>query len=168
MTIDDFAKLAGVLGFVISLATFALTRWERRVLLDFGLNAGVSTDFDDSSADPKGTANLTITNLGTRSALLNLRTVELRSGSNLLHAWRQDHWGSQQREVLLKPSDSHTIGIPLETFASELQIKPPAKYDDKSFYFMHPVRVSVATTDGKVHASKKLKYWEATGEFHRA
>jgi hypothetical protein len=40
MSIDDLANIAGVLGFVISLATFALTRWERRALVHFSLETG--------------------------------------------------------------------------------------------------------------------------------
>ena len=40
MSIDELSKAAGVLGFFISLATFALTRWERRVVLDFGIDSG--------------------------------------------------------------------------------------------------------------------------------
>ncbi len=50
MSVDDLAKWAGVLGFFISLATFLLTRWERHVTLDFGLEPGSSSDFDAESA----------------------------------------------------------------------------------------------------------------------
>ena len=175
MSIDDLSKVAGVAGFAISLATFALTRWERRIVLVFGLDSGSSSDFhkdEDEEAgneceEPRSSVNVTITNIGSRPALLDLRTLEVRSNGNTLRAWHEDHWGGQQREVLLKSGDSHTIGIPLQTFTKQLKIQAPKKYDENSFYFMHPVQVLVRAADGKSHASKRLKYWEATGEFHR-
>ena len=38
MNIDFIAKIAGVLGFFISVTTFVLTRWERRSRLSFGMD----------------------------------------------------------------------------------------------------------------------------------
>ncbi|ABE46868.1 hypothetical protein [Polaromonas sp. JS666] len=168
MTIDELSKVAGVLGFFMSLATFALTRWERRILVDFGLDAGTSADFRDESDQPMSIVNLTISNLGARSVLLDMRSLEVISSGNVLDAWRQDFWGPEVREVLLKPNDSHTIGIPLTTFMKELHIETPPKYDDRSFSLMHPVRICVKGANGKAYSSKQLRFWEATGEFHRA
>jgi len=167
MNVDDLAKLAGVLGFFISLATFVLTRWERRLILDFGLEGGESADFDSNYENSHGTVNLTITNLGAQAALLDLRTLEAKCNGNALDIWREDFWGKQQREILLKPNDSQMFGIPYDTFVKQLKVKPSGNYDNETFYRTYPVRLSVKTTDGKVIRSKKLKFWEAVGEFHR-
>ncbi|MDE3071662.1 MAG: hypothetical protein KGJ63_02890 [Pseudomonadota bacterium] len=168
MTIDDLAKAAGILGFLISVATFALTRWERRAVVIFGLDEGSADDFGITVDEPISTINLTISNVGARSLHLDLRTLQIEATGNTLSVWREDHLGGEQREVLLKPNDSKTIGIFLDTFRDVLKIESPRKYDEHSFNFMQPLRISVVTTNGKVFASKKLKYWEATGEFHHA
>ncbi len=167
MSIDDLSKVAGVLGFFISLATFALTRWERRVVLDFGLDPGSSASFGDESEDPMSTVNLTVTNLGARSALLDMRSLEIHSNGTALNVWREDYWGKEKREVLLKPNESHIIGIPLATFERELAIKSPETYDEKSFNLEYSLVVRLKASNGKSHISKKLRYWEATGEFRR-
>jgi len=167
MTIDQIAKVAGILGFLISVATFLLTRWERRAEVVFGLDEGYSDDFDEELDEPISTVNLTITNVGARSLHIDLRTLQVKSNGNSFNAWREDHFGAEQREVLLKPNDSQKIGLPVEAFRENLKIKTPKKYDAQSFNLMHPLRISVATTSGKLFLSKKLKYWEATGEFHR-
>ena len=168
MSVDQLAKLAGILGFFISLATFALTRWERRASISFGMDSGSSSDFVDEHENGQSTVNLTISNLGARPVLIDLRTLAISSKSNMLQAWSEDHWGVVQREVLLKPNDFQMLGIPLQTFEEKLKIEVHRKYDEKSIHFLRPLKVSVESTDGKIFTSKKLKYWEATGEFHRA
>jgi hypothetical protein len=145
-----------------------LTRWERRAQITFGLDEGSSDDFGQQVDEPISTINITITNLGARAVHLNLRTLEVESNDNVCAAWRQDHFGGVQREIVLKPNDTETIGLPLDTFRSELKIEDPVRYDEHSFNFMQPLKVSIASTSGKVFSSKGLKFWEATGEFHRA
>jgi hypothetical protein len=167
MSIDDLSKVAGVLGFFISLATFALTRWERRVVLDFGLDPGSSSSFGDEGEEPMSTVNLTVTNLSARPALLDMRSLDIHSNGNAMNVWREDCWGKEKREVLLKPNESQTIGIPQATFDRELKIKPPEKYDEKSFNLEYPLVVRLKASNGRSYVSKKLRYWEATGEFRR-
>ena len=165
---DVLVKIAGILGFVISVLTFALTRWERRARIEFGLDEGSSDDFSEQMDEPISTINITVTNLGARAVHLDLRTLEVLSNGNTCAVWRQDHFGGTQREILLKPNDAETIGLPVKTFREELKIACPSRYDERSFNFMQPLTVSVASTSGKVFSSKGLKFWEATGEFHRA
>jgi hypothetical protein len=165
MNLDDLAKWAGVLAALISLAALLLSR---RVHLEFGLGTGQSTDFDQGADEALETVNLSITNLGSRPVVLDMSTLQVRCNSNVLQVWRQDYFGNKQQEALLKPSESYAIGIPLGTFLHELKIKPPEPYDETSLYALNPVLVRVRTTDGRRHESKKLRFWEATGEFHRA
>jgi hypothetical protein len=168
ITIDQLAKVAGILGFGISVMTFALTRWERRAAIAFGLDEGTYEGADVLSEEIIDIVNLTLTNVGASSLLVNLRTLQIASNGNILNVWREDYIGIENREVLLKPNDVQVIGLPAGTFREALKIKAPKKYDDQSFYVMLPIKVSVSTTTGKVFSTKKLKYWEATGEFHRA
>lgn len=168
MNIDQLAKIAGVLGFLISVSTFILTRWERRAILTFSLDSGSSLDFAEQDEEGPETINLTITNMGARALLVDLGTLKIECNGNVLDAWIEDHWGVAQREILFKTTDHQMLGIPLETFTAKLKIETPKKYDDNSFHFMYPLKISVKTIDGKEFSSKNLKYWEATGEFHRA
>ena len=168
MTLDAVAKIAGILGLIISVATFVLTRWERRASIIFGLDSGSSSDFDSELEEPMETVNLTITNSGAVSVHLDLRTLVIEANGHKLNAWRENHWGPEQREVLLRANEFRTIGIPLVTFIGQLKITSPKTYDDNSFNFMLPLRISVSATNGRTFTSKKIRYWEATGEFHRA
>lgn len=157
MTIDQLAKLAGILGFAISVTTFLLTRWERRAAIAFGLDEGTYEGADVLSEEIIDIVNLTLTNVGARSLLVDLRTLQIASNGNTVSVWREDHIGAEQREVLLKPNDFQVIGLPVSTFREGLKIKAPKKYDDQSFWAMLSIRVSVSTTTGKVFSTKKNK-----------
>ena len=168
MSIEVLAKVAGILGFFISVATFALTRWERRIVVIFGFDEGSSDDFGENGDEPITTVNLSITNLGARAVHLDLRTLQIETGSNIYGVWYEDYFGGTQREILLAPMGTQTLGLPADTFREKLKIETPRRYDERTFNFMLPLKVSVAATNGKVFSSKHLKFWEATGEFHRA
>src|SRR5690348_1926821 len=103
MSIEVIAKVAGILGFFISVATFALTRWERRTIIVFGLDEGTSDDFGENTEDPIATVTLSITNLGAKAVHLDLRTLQIESSANVCAIWREHHFGGEQREVLLAP-----------------------------------------------------------------
>jgi len=168
VTIDDLAKFAGVLGFVISLATFALTRWERRAVVHFGFESGSREVSDEGYGHSIDTIEITLINLGGKAVVLDLRTLELRRGSETLAPWQQDHWGSQESEVLLTPNERTVLGLPKDTFEQVLKIEAPEAYDKQTFYAMLPVQGRVRSTRGKVFESSRLRYWEAIGEFRRA
>ena len=166
VNIDDLTKIAGVLGFVISLATFALTRWERRAMIHFGLEKG-SRKISDGDEDID-TTDITLINLGGTAVVLDLRTLEVRRGEKTLLPWQQDHWGLEESEVLLPPNGRTVLSLPHDTFEEELKIESPDKYDTLSFYALLPVQIRVRSTGGKGFESKGLRYWEAIGEFRRA
>ena len=110
---------------------------------------------------------LTIHNSGAKALLLDLRTLRIKAGKNTFDAYHEDHLKNCQREVLIKPSDSVSIGIFPEIFLHKLKIQTPEKYDDRTFMLTYPLQLSVETVSGKRFTNKKLRYWEATGEFHR-
>lgn len=168
MSIDDLVKIAGVLGFVISLATFALTRWERRALIHFGLEKGsrrVTVDDEESCVD---TTEFTLINLGVTAVVLDLRSLEVRRGEKSLFPWQEDHWGPEQSEVLLQPHGRTVLSLPHDTFEEKLMIGSPDKYENQTFFAVLPVQIRIRSTKRKVFESKGLRYWEAIGEFRRA
>ena len=168
MNIDDLAKIAGVLGFFISLATFALTRWERRALVHFGLAKGSQTVAEGEDSYNLDTTDFTLINLGGTAVVLDLQTLEVRRGEKTLFPWRQDHWGPEECEVLLPPHGRIVLSVPHDTFEEQLKIESPEKYDKQSFYALLPVQMRVRNTNGKGFESKGLRYWEAIGEFRRS
>jgi hypothetical protein len=87
MNIDDIAKIAGVLGFVISLITFVLTRWERRTFIHFGLANGSHKASGGEDWDLVDMIEFTLINLGATPVVLNLRTLEVRRGDKTLFPW---------------------------------------------------------------------------------
>jgi hypothetical protein len=135
--------------------------------LHFGIDPGSYRTSDKPDAEYIETIDITITNLGGRPALLDLRTLEIRCETHVLHPWQQDHWGPEERELLLAPNEHETVRLPLDTFRRELKIESPGMYDEESFNRLRPVQVRVQTTHKKLYESKQLRYWEATGEFHR-
>jgi len=167
VSIDDIAKTAGVLGFVISLATFALTRWERRTLVHFGLAEGTQRVDGDVESYYIDTVDISLINLGGTAVVVNLRVLEVIRGNNVLLPWQQDHWGSQESEVLLPPLGRTVLSVSKDAFEQSLKIESPEKYDKQSFNALLPVQVRVRSTSGKQFRSARLRYWEAIGEFRR-
>ena len=168
MNIDDIAKIAGVLGFLISLATFALTRWERRARVHFGLTKGTQEMNDDLEPYHVDTVEFTLTNLGGVAVVVDLRSLEVRRGEHTFFPWQQDHWGAQESEVLLAPLGAAIVSLPHGTFEDQLKIESPRQYDQQSFNALIRVEVSVRSTTGARYTSNSLRYWEAIGEFRRA
>jgi hypothetical protein len=165
---DELLKITGLLGFLISVATFALTRWERRASISFGLDPGDENDFGRGCLIPIETVNVTITNTGARPVQLDLRTLEIQHGKSVLLVWREDHYGSDKREVLLKPSDELVLGVSLKTFEERLGItSPEGPFTEESFGKMFPLRIRARTVEGVLFSSNWHKYWASVGEFHR-
>ena len=167
MSIDELAKIAGVLGFVISLATFALTSWERRALVHFGLKKGSSKATVDDEESYVDTIEFTLINLGGTAVVLDLRSLEVRRGEKSLFPWQEDHWGPQESEVLLQPHGKTVLSLPHDTFEEKLKIESPDKYDKQAVCALLPVQIRIRSTKRKVFESKGLRYWEAIGEFRR-
>lgn len=173
MNIEDVTRWTGVAGFVLAVITLALTRWERRVVLHVGVESGDVDDFAeleqfmvraDASSD---TFNLTISNVGARSTVVDIRTVQISANGRVLNVGHEDYFGPQQKEILLKPGDSVTVGVPRWTFDRELGIDMPRSDDINEINRILRAEVRVSTTKGRVHKSKRLQYWPATREFFR-
>ena len=105
--------------------------------------------------------------MGPTAVVLDLRTIALESNGYAMHIWRGSVFNNEQREVLLKTNESIIIHVFLENFIESLKFPSPARYDSESFNHMYPILISVSTVEGKKFKDKKIKYWEATGEFHR-
>lgn len=180
MNIDLLTKTAGILVFVVSLVTFVISRLERRANLEFSLGNGYSSDFEDLSNRDEAlsdvdeqcpgyqTINITITNIGGSSLLVDLTSLSISCNGEIFEVWEVEHLGTEKKEVLIKPNDSQTIGVSIKDFAYTLKIETPVRYDDSTFYKEFPLGISVRNHKGRKFSTKKWKYWESVGEFIRA
>jgi len=166
------AKAAGVLGFFISVATFILTRWERRARLSFGLDQDSvvvekeieSLDDDDELYE---IVKLRVSNVGPLPLVLDFRTLEIAANEKTMSVWYEGGVERDSREVLLKPNETFFLQIHQESFIESLKLTstdlPYNEYIEK----MHELTIQIETTDGKKFVDKTIRYWEATSEFRR-
>jgi len=166
MSIDVVAKVAGVLGFVISVATFVLTRVERRKRIEIELFSASVLDFSqDEDLQDDSLIRVRFTNIGLLPVILKPRTLSIKNRTKVYTLDRDDYWGMEDFEELMPPTSSRDIGVYLDSVEEALGIASPRSYDEESFNKLYPLVVSVHDHAGKRYSTKVYSYHEVVGEF---
>jgi len=170
MNINAIAKIAGVLGFLISVATFILTRIERKKRIEIEVFDSSEFDFphlisDPESLDGESLVKVRFTNLGSQPVILKPESFLIESEGKQFALAYEDYWGKEEFEELLPPTSSREIGIPLDLIRSKLCIETPKKYDDQTFNKLYPLALSVSDHSGTIFRNNKHSYHEAVSEF---
>ncbi|TCI04782.1 hypothetical protein EZV61_02080 [Corallincola luteus] len=166
MNIDVIAKTAGVLGFLISVCTFIVTRFERRKRIEIELFQSCVLDFtEEDNVRDEGLIKVRFTNIGPQPVILKPNTLVIECNNNVYKLDREDFWGMDDFEELMPPTSSREIGIYLDSVCKALVIESPKKYDDESFNKLYQLRVLVQDHTNKIYKTSKFKYHEAVGEF---
>jgi hypothetical protein len=166
MNIDVIVKIAGVLGFLICVSTFILTRIERRKRIEIELFNSCVLDFtDDEDTKDDGLIKVRFTNLGPQPVILKPKTLAIECNGNAYQLDGEDYWGMEGFDELMPPTSSREIGIYLDSVCKTLGIETPKKYDDESFKKLYPLSVQVRDHANKIYKTKKFKYHESVGEF---
>lgn len=173
---DLFFKIVGALGFVISLLTFLLTRWERRKHLILEVSDGSDYDFSKGYTAPEdqflfkddSVVKIKLTNIGSTPILIKIESLEIKSGKYNFRLSGEDYWGMETMDELIRPISSAEIGIPLDTFLKKLEITSPEKYGDLTFNKLYPLKIVVKDHAGKEFKNNKYCYQESVGKFYLA
>ena len=166
MNIDVIAKIVGVLGFIISVSTFVITRIERRKRIEIELFQSCVSDFtDDDDAKDEALIRVRFTNIGPQPVILKPQSLVVECCGSAYKLEREDYWGMEGFDELMPPTSSREIGIYLDSVCEALGIKSPKKYDDESFNKLYPLRIQVQDHTNNIYKTKKFKYHESVGEF---
>jgi len=166
MNIEVIAKIAGVLGFFISVSTFVLTRLERRKKIEIELFESSSFDFTvDDDVNDESLVKVMFTNIGPQSVILKPKTLIIEHNGKAYKLDREDYWGMEEFDELMPPTSSREIGVHLGSVCEALEIESPKNYDEDTFSKLYPLSVKICDHSGKVYKTKKFKYHEAVGEF---
>ena len=167
---DLLLKIAGLLGFIISIATFILTRLERRKRIEIEIFDVIAAEFPnlsgwDEKIESENVMKVRFTNLGSQPVILKPRTFEIEYNGIVYSLGREDYIGMDDFEELLPPMSSRSIGIFQSPILSELKIITPKKYDDETFNKLYPLKIMVKDHEGKTYSNNKYSYHEAVGEY---
>lgn len=166
MNIEVIAKIAGVLGFFISVTTFILTRYERRKIIEIELYESSEHDFsDDENLSGASLIGVRFTNLGQRSVILKPESLKISCGKRTFNLAREDYWGKEDFVELMPPNSTREIGIYEDIVLKKLEIVQPQEYTDENFNKLYPFTISVLDYKGKKFNNKTHRYHEASGEF---
>lgn len=114
MNIDLIAKVAGVLGLLISVCTFILTRIERRKRLEIELFMSSTFEFEDSEdsgAEDECVIKVRFTNIAPQPLILKPNTLVIECNGNTFRLDREECLGMEYFDELMPPTSCREIGI---------------------------------------------------------
>lgn len=169
MNLDLVVKIVGVLGFLISVTTFILTRIERRKNVQIEIFETSIHDFPELLKDTEWLGGesmfkVRFTNIGPQPVILKPETFRIEHNGNCFALAREDYLGKEEIRELMPPTTYQEIGIDRQLVISMLKIHSPDKYDDRTFNKLFHLRLSVCDHTGKVFRNNMHSYHEAVGE----
>tara|TARA_R110002033_G_scaffold77671_1_gene129179 strand:- start:37 stop:549 length:513 start_codon:yes stop_codon:yes gene_type:complete len=167
---DTLVKIAGLLGFIISVATFVLTRIERKKRIEIEIFDEIGGAFPNLDGWPKevGSENLMkvrFTNLGSQTVIIKPKTLKIECKEKAYFLVNDDYIGMDDFDEVLTPMSSRTIGVFQSEILNKLDISSPKKYDEESFNKLYPLKISVKDHRGKTYTNKRYSYHEAVCEY---
>lgn len=174
MDIKILASIAGVLGFFISVATFILTRIERRKNVIVEVYKGDYSEFSDSPEDEtiNGDTELIkviITNIGGRPVLVNPESFFIKGLEKEINIYNTDWVGIEKIPSPLQTGNSIDVAIFLDAFQALLNLKSLDKFcntEDAEKTFV-PLEVGFKDHKGKLFKSKSFSYFYYVGVIER-
>ena len=174
MDIKILASIAGVLGFFISVATFILTRIERRKNVIVEVYRGDYSEFSDSPEDEtiNGDTELIkvrLTNIGGRPIIVNPESFFIKGLGKDIKIRDTDWVGIDKIPSPLQTGNSIDVAIFLSAFEELLNLKSLDKFSNTKEYEKTVVPLEVGFRDhkGKIFKSKSFKYFYYVGEIER-
>ncbi|WP_320151046.1 hypothetical protein [uncultured Tolumonas sp.] len=168
MNLDLLSKIIGVLGFVISLLTFFITRYEKRKRIEIELSYANEFEFaknDEENINDNSLIRVRFTNIGPTAIILKPRTLIIKHENKLFKLQNDDFYGMNDFTELVPPLSTREIGVYLDSVMDILDIKAPKTYDAKSLEKRYRLYVEVSDHVGKKFKTNKFYYHEAIGEF---
>ena len=134
----------GVLGFALSIITFALTRWERRkkITIDMFIDHGTRfrEEIDKESEDP--ILIVRFINDGQRPIVIDCNSLVFYGNEHPVPWWKTDCLGKNTFPPILNTGVPGEVGIFLESFVQLVGAPPNSEVE---------VSVTVKDIDGKCY-----------------
>ena len=174
MDIKTLASIAGVLGFFISVATFVITRIERRKNVVVEVYKGDYSEFsdtpeDDLISDDSELIKIRLTNIGGMPVIVNSESFYIKGLGKEIKVHDADWVGVDKVPSPLQVGSSLDVAIFQSSFEKLLNLKALDKFSNTDEYekTMVPLEVGFRDHKGKVFKSKSFKYFYYVSEIER-
>ncbi|WP_019603059.1 hypothetical protein [Teredinibacter turnerae] len=173
MDIKTIASIAGVLGFFISVATFVLTRVERRKRLIIELYKGslkdIPGDFTlDEDNEYEEIVKIRVTNIGGKPVILKPESFYFQWNKKIIDTTQCDWLGIKELPSPLKIGESCEVGIFVESLIHLWKLDEFEKScGDQLDKTRIPLEIGVLDHSGTRFLSKRFSYFVAVGEVER-
>jgi len=159
-------EIVGVLGFLIGVATFVLTRIERTKNVQIDIFEANIRDFPGLVKDTEWLGGesmfkVRFINIGPQPVILKPQTFQIEHDGNRFALPREDYLGKEEFSELTPLTTYQEIGNDLWAVMSTLKIPSPDKYDDRTFKNLFHLRLSIRDHTGKVFRNDRHSYHEA-------
>ncbi|EKZ8663561.1 TPA: hypothetical protein O4G69_004419 [Vibrio alginolyticus] len=174
--LDTVTKVVGVLGFIISVLTFCLTRYERRsncvveiVVSDL---ASYSAEFSSDDDLIEETLKIRVTNIGGQPVILKPESFYFSALDKTISQFqnRIDWFGIGQLLSPLNPGTSCDVGVITDSILEELGFKSLDQYCNQTEFARTEVPIEVGVSDlrGRVYKSKGFTYFYYVNSLERS
>ncbi len=174
MDIKTISSIFGVLGFFISIATFILTRIERRKNLLVELYIGDTSEYSDEYADYTDEdfaeiIKIRVSNIGGQPVVINPESFKIIAQDKVLNIQHCDWFGIQKIPSPLNCGSSFEVALHTDSFIDLLGFKDLDKYCNTkdSLKTIVPLYVSVKDHAGSNFFTKKFKYYYFVNSLER-
>ena len=174
MDIKALASIAGVLGFFISIATFIITRIERRKNVVVEVYRGEYSKFRETEKnelidDDDEMIKIRLTNIGGVPVIVNPESFFIKGLGNEIKIHDTDWVGVEEVPSPLQVGVSVEVAIFRREFEALLNLKGLDRYSNVEEYEKTVVPLEVGFRDhkGKVFKSKLFRYLYYVGEIER-
>ncbi|MBL8251154.1 MAG: hypothetical protein JNK31_05760 [Candidatus Competibacter sp.] len=174
MEINAIAKIAGVLGFFISVATFILTRIERRKNVVVEVYKGDYSEFYKAERgelfDDDELIKIRLTNVGGVPVIVNPESFFIKGLGKEILIHHTEWVGVKEIPSPLAAGTSVEVAVFRSEFEKLLSLKSLDKYANTEEYEKTVVPLEVGFKDhkGKVFTSKSFSYFYYVGEIERS
>jgi len=176
MDVKDWASIAGVLGFFISVATFILTRIERRknVIVevfkgDYSTFQGFDKEDEANGLESEEIIKIRLTNIGGSPIIVNPESFFVRGNSKEIKVYDTDWLGFEKIPSPLQVGGSVEVAIFLDTLEKMLNLELLNKYANPEEHekTIVPLEVGFKDHKGRTFKTRTFKYFYYVGEIGR-
>ncbi|HGS4906417.1 hypothetical protein [Vibrio aestuarianus] len=173
--LDVVAKIAGVLGFIISVLTFCLTRYERRancvVEIVIGDLSSYSEEFSPDEELLEETLKIRVTNIGGQPVILKPESFYFSAlGKRVSKSQNRIDWfGIGKLSSPLNPGTSCDVGTITDSVLEELGFKSLDQYCNQTDFAKTdvPIEAGVSDLKGRSYKSKDFSYFYYVNSLER-
>ena len=147
----DIANILGILGFILAVIVFVLTRWKRRKILSIDLECTNTEINDKFKREIEGSSEsvliVRVINTGSRPIAIDKNSIKAVGPKKSVEYHETDWLGPEKIPHPLSPNQSFEVGLFLETFKLFQGCEKISKGK-------LPISVELKDIDGKLYKPK--------------